>query len=873
MIAAMTIEGSNAIANGWRFGEFVLWPARRRLLRDGVPVTIEERPFDLLVLLTTHWDRPLNRGEVTVALWGPRPVSDNTLRQLVYKARQAVGDDGEQQSVIRTLHGRSLQWVAPLEPIVDTSPVVNLPATDQASAPRARWNRPWRWGIAGLVVAVGAAGFFLPRAQVPARVPVPRIAVEPFDNASGDTSLDWVDNGLSALVASLLSQRGGADVVDPLHAAQVWGRKPPQGRSQEQQLRLATGASVLIGGHLSKLTADDYALHVVVTRDQAEPVTLTLSGNKPSLLAVNAVAGIRRALGLAEPITPERLPHDPFLATAFARGEDFAIHGQWKQARDDFRVVVDGAPGFLPAALDLGITLARTNDLPGGEAMLSGAVNRAAAQGDVQTQAKALLYLGNLARGFDRNPQAQAWLVQAIDAARKAGDVEGEIKAHVLLADVLHKLQKRDASHDELQRAETMVTQHPALLSVRSLLYTTQGSIAGDEGDQTGALKAEQAALDSYTALGDEANSVVSEFNIANTLRNLHRDVESLRMSVRCRQRAVGDEMLGLEFACGANLAANLVDLGLTEQAIDKAQALLPIALKLHSMEYQVLAYQLRSLGEIEQGDYSAALTDLHKGDALTDVSKLEYATFLDQEIYTAIAAFEAAPYELPAMSQRFDAIAKDRLKDEGYTQRRAMLRALAAAAQKHWDQTLAHLHEAAIAAPLAADGGFEMRMPPLLIAIAHHDAAVSEIALRGYDPSHAEDADLLPLYIRWAGQIGDSQGVARATARLEELRKQGRDAMRIEQADSIDPSSSATRPLDPMTLWQIAHSVGYNKRSSSGISGRLRTRTVVAAKTAFASAGAVLAATASLKAAGSAPVSTLNTSTLRGAWRMCSSG
>ena len=49
-----------------------------------------------------------------------------------------------------------------------------------------------------------------------------------------------------------------------------------------------------------------------------------------------------------------------------------------------------------------------------------------------------------------------------------------------------------------------------------------------------------------------------------------------------------------------------------------------------------------------------------------------------------------------------------------------------------------------------------------------------------------------------------------------------------------------------------------YNKRSNSGINGNLRTRTVVAANTALASAGAALAATMSWKSAGSAPVSML---------------
>ena len=782
----MAVPGSNELVNTWRFGEYVLWPAQRRLLRAGELVQMEERPFDLLVLLATHWDRPLDRREVSAALWGRRPVSDNTLRQLVYKARRAVGDDGKRQSVIRTLHGRSLQWVAPLELVVEPAPAGTVPARGRDDAKRAAsWRAGWRWVA---VVVLGTLALLVPRAQAPQLGSLPRIAVEPITNATGDTSLAWVDNGLSALLASLLAQRGGVDVVDPLSVARAWKGAPQQGRNHAQQLRYATGADVVVGGRLSTLSAGIYALNVAVTRGNDEPTHFTLSGSEPSVLAVDAVAGIRRKLGLNTPRVPDRLPHDAFLAAAFARGEDFAAHGQWPQARDDFRVVANGAPEFLPAVLNLGIALARTNDLPGGESVLHTVLKRAARQGDLRTQAKALLYLGNLARAFDRNPQAQGFLVQAIGKSRQAGDVAAEIKARILLADVLHKLQQRAESHNELHSAKAMLAQHAELVAARSLLYTTENSIAGDEGDQTTALKAARAALAVYTSLGDQTNTVVSEFNVANTLRDLHRDAESLSMSAHCRKQAAADHMLGLEFICGANLAASLVNLGLPEAASGVARTLLPIALKLHNDEYQVLVWQLRALSDLERGDFGAALAALRKGAAVTDVRKLEYATYLDQEIYTAVALYEVSPDELAAMSRRFDVQAKGRLASEGYAQRRAMLRALAAAARRQPAEALTHLREAARSKPLAADGGFELRMPALLIAMADHDQAAAAIALHAYDPATAVDASVLPLYVRWANQIGDRQAAAHASTRLAALRKQGRDALAA-AAKAIDPS------------------------------------------------------------------------------------
>lgn len=107
------------LAAACRFGRFTVQRAQRRLLRDGLPVELEDRAFDLILLLLDHRDRALDRREVIDILWGKRPVGDATLRQLLYKARRALDDDGEHQTVIRTLHGRSLQWVASVEPLVD----------------------------------------------------------------------------------------------------------------------------------------------------------------------------------------------------------------------------------------------------------------------------------------------------------------------------------------------------------------------------------------------------------------------------------------------------------------------------------------------------------------------------------------------------------------------------------------------------------------------------------------------------------------------------------------------------------------------------------------------------------------------------------
>lgn len=87
-------------------------PAARRLLRDGVEVELEAKVFYPILSLVDHHARAPGKQEIIEVLWGRRPITDAAPAQLIYKARRACDDDGERQTVIRTIYGRGLQWSA-----------------------------------------------------------------------------------------------------------------------------------------------------------------------------------------------------------------------------------------------------------------------------------------------------------------------------------------------------------------------------------------------------------------------------------------------------------------------------------------------------------------------------------------------------------------------------------------------------------------------------------------------------------------------------------------------------------------------------------------------------------------------------------------
>ncbi|MGE3276597.1 MAG: response regulator [Vicinamibacterales bacterium] len=93
-----------------RFGAFVLEPDEFRLTRDGVPVPLSPRPFDLLVALTARPGRLVTRDELLAEVWKDTAVEASSLNAAMSLLRQALGDDAR----IETVPGRGYRFQTPV---------------------------------------------------------------------------------------------------------------------------------------------------------------------------------------------------------------------------------------------------------------------------------------------------------------------------------------------------------------------------------------------------------------------------------------------------------------------------------------------------------------------------------------------------------------------------------------------------------------------------------------------------------------------------------------------------------------------------------------------------------------------------------------
>jgi TolB-like protein len=160
----------------YHFNNFVLDPSRRELRCDSRLIALEPQVFDLLEFLIRARDRVVSRDDVLEAVWHGRIVSDATLSSRVSAARSAIGDNGDEQRLIRTIARKGFRFIGEVrEESSDTCNAAPHPIVQSLTGPA--------------------------------------IAVLPFTNMSGDPEQDYFADGMVEDIITALSRCSGLIVI------------------------------------------------------------------------------------------------------------------------------------------------------------------------------------------------------------------------------------------------------------------------------------------------------------------------------------------------------------------------------------------------------------------------------------------------------------------------------------------------------------------------------------------------------------------------------------------------------------------------------------------------------------------------------------
>ena len=152
-----------------RFGQFEVELSEGKLLKRGVPVRLENLPFQVLTALLDRPGEIVSREELRGRLWpnGTYVDFDEGLNTAIRKLRYSLGDSAESPLFVETLPRRGYRFVAPVATIPavvkhpeETPTAVETPGNGQRTLPKLSARSSPRSGllwIASLVAILATA--------------------------------------------------------------------------------------------------------------------------------------------------------------------------------------------------------------------------------------------------------------------------------------------------------------------------------------------------------------------------------------------------------------------------------------------------------------------------------------------------------------------------------------------------------------------------------------------------------------------------------------------------------------------------------------------------------------------------------------------
>lgn len=136
----------------YRFGCFVLDDNQQILYRDGLPVTIQRKLYEVLLYLVRHAGKTVWKEELIEHVWQGKEIDERNLTQHIYNLRRVLGDNPRTPSFILTIPGKGYtfnhsveelgmtEWSRLLNPDLFDGGTSEANSIEPHSSPGSRWR-------------------------------------------------------------------------------------------------------------------------------------------------------------------------------------------------------------------------------------------------------------------------------------------------------------------------------------------------------------------------------------------------------------------------------------------------------------------------------------------------------------------------------------------------------------------------------------------------------------------------------------------------------------------------------------------------------------------------------------------------------------
>jgi TolB-like protein/DNA-binding winged helix-turn-helix (wHTH) protein/tetratricopeptide (TPR) repeat protein len=202
-----------------RLGDCELNPAAFELRRGRRIIKLERIPLRVLLMLIEERGNLVTRESIAERVWGSGVFVDvdNGINTAIRKIRQVLNDDPQRPRFIETISGMGYRFIGPVEPITEAAAgqiakeapaPLELVETEQNSNPetaRSLWTRI-AVVIFGLTLVAGISILVGWRYLRPTGHAIHSIAVLPLQNLSGDSSQEFLADGMTEELITELSR-------------------------------------------------------------------------------------------------------------------------------------------------------------------------------------------------------------------------------------------------------------------------------------------------------------------------------------------------------------------------------------------------------------------------------------------------------------------------------------------------------------------------------------------------------------------------------------------------------------------------------------------------------------------------------------------
>jgi TolB-like protein/DNA-binding winged helix-turn-helix (wHTH) protein/tetratricopeptide (TPR) repeat protein len=341
-----------------RFAVFEVDLESGELRKHGVKIKLQQKPFQILVLLLERHGQVVTREELQRRLWPSDVFVDfeSGLNNAVKKLRAALGDSAETPRFIETVARHGYRFLA-IPQSANGAPTVP-PVTKKASHISRIWIAA---GLVVLMALIGSIWAARRRALHPASAAsqIHKIAVLPLENLSHDEQQEYFADGMTDAIIDQLARVQGLTVISRTSTMQYKkARKPLPQIARELGVDTVVEGTVLRSGNRVRVSAqlidaatDRHLLSRTFEQDLVDVFKLQQDVARAVAQQITSSLTARDAGRLSHPV-----PVDPAAYQAFMLGRFYWFKrtqdGYWKSI-EYFQQAIAREPNYALAYMGL----------------------------------------------------------------------------------------------------------------------------------------------------------------------------------------------------------------------------------------------------------------------------------------------------------------------------------------------------------------------------------------------------------------------------------------------------------------------------------------------------------------------------------------